>query len=336
MAIDARWTPAALTAAVLMLYFTPWLTFADAANPRGFDLVHAGIAAMPGFEAISAYAPLLVAGTLPAPALIALVADARGRAPVPWPLLASVAGLAVAPWLGVLGAYGNVHIEPTWSGIAVIGAAFGVVICAAHRVGETAPPRIVERRQRNGSAAIDVCQNRWRPLHRMLGLSANVAILFVAFDLLFAAYLPGSTPLLRTLGAAGVLVVGGLVLATLRKAARRAPSARIFVDHRSLAVTAGGDCGRYPREHIGGLYIPQYVDESVANYYAHRGTRNTLTLPVVSRSQAPAPPSPWSLFADTSVSVAMNLRERTVTLARHLTDAQAAELVRRLTIRLST
>lgn len=341
MGTNNRWTPAALSAAVFVLYFTPWLMRRDGSEPTGFALskdLFASVAGLDRSGLSTTVAPLL-AWAIPLLALGGLVQCARGRTRWAGALLAaavlSVIGLGLS-LSSFVGRTQPVAVDFTLGGFAVAGAALALVALAAKPRAGDPPLGITERRRDDGTVAIHVSQNRWRPLHRLLYIVVNTAILLGALALWaqdhFPAIAPVAMPPVAGISFVAVALAG---VAVSLAASRRAPRARIVIDRTTLTVVAGGERGRYPRSHIGGIYIPQQTDASVSDYYDNHRGKHTLTLPVSLPKNGSAPAArSVSLFADSGTRVVMNLRNRSVDLARHLTQVQATELVRRLMVRL--
>ena len=339
MELNARWTPAALTAALLLLYFTPWLTLGDGSLPSGFMVTRGVLDALAGLERPSAsdtVSPLL-AWAVPVLALAALVQCARGRTRWAGACLAGaiLAIIGLGLWLTPFaGPSHRMPLDITLAGMAVLAAAVALMALSTRRIADDTPT-IIERRRRDGAVALDVRQNRWRPLNRLLSVVVDAAIVFGALALWLDTHFPDIAVLtLLPIAAIAIITIGLTGAAASLAASRRTPLARIVIDDTTLTVVAGGDRGRYPRTHIGGIYVRHGTADEVDDYYNPENRRQTLTLPVTTVSEDTPEPSPVSVFADSKARVAMNLRNRTVVLARHLTADQAGELVRRLKIRL--
>ena len=338
--MDARWTPTALTAALLLLYFTPWLTLGDGSMPSGFMVTRTVLDALAGLDRPSAaetVSPML-AWAIPALALSGLFQSARGHTRWAGACLgtAVLAVISLGLWLTpFVGESHRMRLDITFAGLAVFAAAFTLMVLSIRRVSDDEDGTIVERRRRHGVVALDVRQNRWRPLNRLLSIVVNAAIVFGALALWLDDHFPDIALLtMLPIAAIALIAIALTGAAASLTASRRAPLARIVIDDNTLTVVAGGDPGRYPRTHIGGIYVPQGAADEVDSYYNPESRRQTFTLPVTAQAEDTPAPNPVSVFADSQESVAMNLRNRTVILARHLTEAQAAELVRRIKIRL--
>ena len=339
---DGRWTLAALTTALLLLYFTPWLALGHGVESSGLGLwieLPALLRPIDRFG-IGEYAAPVLGWSIPLIGAVGVVQSARGRVSLcALALAASVFSLvAFGLWLSRWPQTPSLATLPlTHAGLAVVAGA--VLVLGLNVLGALLRPRleerlgISERRRRDGTVAIDVDRQRWRPLWRLLYSVANVAIVYVAavlwtryhlFELADRFALPVTAAMTVVIALAGLWVV--------RSALGRAPYARIVIDYDSLRVITGGERGRYARGHIGGLYVPQQAEDGVRDYYNAAPDAQTLTLPVTS-SGSPTP-QPGGLLRTPRASVMMRMRDRSVALAHHLRPAQAKELVRRLTIRL--
>ncbi|MES1940772.1 hypothetical protein T5B8_11037 [Salinisphaera sp. T5B8] len=342
MPIDGRWTLAALTSALLVLYFTPWLALGDGVDTSGYALssgLTVLLAPIDRFD-IGQYLGPVLGWTLPLIGFVGLVQSARGRISLCAMTLAvcvcSLLGFGFwqSPWYQ---APTLASLPLTHAGMAVLASALLSLVASLlvallsgwrdHRHG------ITEHRRADGTVAIEIRPPRWRPLRRLLYFVANVAIIYVALlfwahhhllELADQAMVPVTLVVLAFIALAVAVIV--------RSALRHNRRARIVIDQQSLSVITGGDCGRYQRQHINGLYVPQQADDNVRDYYDAAHGADALTLPVT--TQIPDTVTAEPLLGKPCTRVMMRLRHRTVALAHHLGPAQARELVRRLTIRL--
>lgn len=330
----------ALSTAVFVLSFTPWLISHDGLILDGLglsrDLLHASIG--PDRYGLSELAVSMLAWVLPALAIAVFVQSLRAS-PRRYGAALGVIVFAVIGldyWLAhsLKPAHGA-YLELTISGQAVVAAALALLILAAVRRRRDETYAIEETRGHRGAAIIDVRQNRWRPLHLLIYALLSAAIVAVAIALWLESYSPfAATIIVVPAATLTVLVIAPCVVAVARAAARRAPRARIVISRSLLTVVAGGERGHYPRAQIGGIFIPRHSSKKLQAYYNHHRGEHKLTLPVASADHDSHTAQGLSLFAESEVSVAINLRDRSVELARYLTDEQAVELRRRVMIRL--
>jgi len=339
---DGRWTLAALTTALLVLYFTPWLTLGHGMELSGFKLAFGLPALLQPIDrfGIGDYIAPLLGWAIPLLGLIGVVQSARGKVSVCAITLALIVcgllgfGLWLSPWQHAP-TFATLPLTPAGlfvlASVALTLGLNAVSAMWAHRVEERLG--ITERRRHNGTVAIDVHAPRWRPLAQLLYIVANAAIVYAA--LLFWAHyhLFGMADAFMVPLTVSLIVLVSMALFMVVRSALRHPAlARIVIGYESLRVIAGGDRGRYQRGHIGGLYVPEQAQANVRNYYDEALDENTLTLPVA--TQATGTPPAGTLLGVPRTHVMMRLRHRTVALAHHLSPAQAKELVRRITIRL--
>lgn len=341
MAPDARWTPTALAIAAGLLYFTPWLVAVDGTTVSGFDQLRAFLAGLPALrdvDALADYAAPLCAASLPALTLFGLGGYLRGaRKQRPrWTGAALFATAILLLWTGTIADHWpprSSSIEPAGFVCVTASSALLWLVCRGLPVDDSHGIR--ERRRRDASVAFDIQQNRWRPLQRLIAMVVDATIILLALALWATAYFPEIAIFaLLPIGAGATVYAVVIAILALRVVARRGAAARLVVDRTALTVVTGRDRGRYARAAIGGIYVPQHVDDAVKEYYEHDGSRHTLTLPVATTARRRTPQRPGQVFSDSRASVAVSVHGRAVTLARHLTSAQADELVRRLTIRL--
>lgn len=330
----------ALSVALFVLSFTPWLISHDGAIldglPLARDLLHALFG--PAHYGLVDVAISGLAWVLPALAVAVFIqslrAPPRRYGAALGAIVFTVFGLDY--WLvHLLRPAQRAYLELTVSGQAVVGAALALLILAVVQRRRDDTHAIKETRGHRGAAVFDVQQNRWRPLGLLLHTLLSVAIVAIAAALWLDVYSPAlATILITPIATLLLLTIVPWVLVVARAAARRAPFARIVITRSLLTVVAGGERGHYPRAQIGGIFIPSHTSRKTRRYYNHHRGAHKLTLPVTpSNNDSPANHG-LSLFAESDACVAINLSDRSIELARYLTDEQAVELRRRVMIRL--